>query len=72
MASNTEGNLGTINAAIPSTTPSANPSRPILATKSQSRGVSVRRSARGLKTTDADADSGQTAAGLKGKGKAIQ
>ena len=70
MASDTEGNLGAINAATPSTTPSANPSRPILATKSRSRVTGVRRSARGLKTADADA--GQTAAGLKGKGKAIQ
>jgi len=72
MASDTESNLGTINAAIPSTTPSANPSRPILATKSRSRATGVRRGARGLSTTDADADSGQTTSGLKRKGKAIQ
>jgi len=70
MASDTEGNLGAISAATPSTTPSANPLRPILATKSRSRATGVRRNARGLKTADADA--GQTAAGLKGKGKAIQ
>jgi len=35
MASDTEGNFGTLNAAIPPTTPSGNPTRPMLATKSR-------------------------------------
>ena len=72
MASDSEGNFGTLNAAIPSTTPSVNSTRPMLATKSRGRVAGARRSARGLSTTDADAGAGQTTAGSKGKGKAIQ